>query len=48
MDYKEIREILEEIKNQLYFHEEAPTSDKQVLVLEEIEKLVDELQDLIK
>jgi hypothetical protein len=48
MQYKEIRRLTEEINEQLYYHENAPTSDKQVLALEELEKLVDELQDLIK
>jgi hypothetical protein len=48
MNYKEIKDILDDINETLYYHENAPTSDKQVLALEELEKLVDELQDLIK
>ena len=48
MDYEEIRELLEEIKNDLYYHEEATTSDKQVEAFENLEKGVDELQSLIK
>ena len=44
MDYQEIRRLLEEIQNDLYFHEEATTSDKQVEAQERIEASVDNLK----
>jgi len=48
MDYEEIRQLTEEINEQLYYHEEATTSEKQVEALERLEQLANELQDLIK
>lgn len=48
MDYKELKKILEEIQNQLYYHEESQTREDAIKHHEELEVLVDELQDLIK
>lgn len=45
MNIETLKQLNEDLQSEIFFHEEAPTSEKQVEHLENIESIVDNLYD---